>query len=205
VAAEEMPRFEIVHDGRGRSTMPSAFWGAESRLGIEHLPRGDALPEWVYCVPFLDPARQLELLRAVAKQGRRTASVTYGRAAAEERALVRQVLAEADIFFCNEEEAVHLFGSLAAAHAVPGRLLFVTRGASGARVMQGDHATDVPGVAVRELDPTGAGDTFCGTTLALLAAGVHPVRAAEQAVAAAAEMIMDVGPNALLRSSALRD
>src|SRR5262249_58654703 len=126
-------------------------------------------------------------------------------ATAGQPALVRQLLAEADLFFCNEDEAAHLFGSLDGAQAAPGRLLFVTRGARGARVLQGDHATDVPGVAVRELDPTGAGDTFCGTTLALLAAGVHPVRAAEQAVAAAAEMIMDVGPNALLRSSALRD
>jgi len=203
VSADELPRFEIAHDGRGRSTMPTAVWGAESRLTTEHLPRGEALPEWVYCVPFFDPARQLELLRAVKAQGRRTACGTYGRASAGQAPLVRRVLAEADLFFCNEEEAGHLFGGLDAARAAPGRLLFVTRGAAGARVLQGEHATDIPGVAVRELDPTGAGDTFCGTTLALLAAGEHPVRAAEQAVAAAAEMITAVGPAALFHPPTL--
>src|SRR5215468_5451340 len=78
VTADELPRFEIAHDGRGRSTMRSAIWGAESRLSVEHLPEGEALPEWVYCVPFFDPARQLEILRAVKARGRRAAGGTYG-------------------------------------------------------------------------------------------------------------------------------
>ncbi len=199
VPPEELPHFEIAHDGEGRTTMWSAVWGAEERLTPAHLPRGEALPEWVYCVPFVDPARQLEFLRTVKARGRRTAAGTYGRPAAEQTPLVRQVMAEADLFFCNEEEAGALFGGLDSARTVPGRLLFITRGKAGARVFQGEHGTDVPGVVVRELDPTGAGDTFCGTTLALLAVGQHPVRAAERAVVAAAEMITAVGPEALLR------
>ncbi len=202
VPPEELPHFEISHDGFGRATMRRAVWGAEGRLTPAELPSGD-LPEWVYCVPFFEPGRQIDFLRAVGARGRRTAAGTYRRATAAEPGRVREVIARADAFFCNDEEARSLFGDLGAARTAPGRLLFVTRGKRGALVVQGEHATEVPGVAVRELDPTGAGDTFCGTTLARLGLGDHPVRAAEHAVRAAAEMITAVGPAALLRPGPL--
>jgi ribokinase len=201
VPPAELPHFEIAHDGEGRATMRRAVWGAESRLTPAELP--GELPEWVYCVPFFDPKRQLEFLRAVRARGRRTAAGTYRRATSAEPLRVREVMGEADIFFCNEEEASSLFGSLDSARTDPGRLLFVTRGKRGARVVQGAHATDVPGLAVPELDPTGAGDTFCGTTLARLGLGDHPVRAAEHGVRAAAEMVTAVGPAALLQPGPL--
>jgi sugar/nucleoside kinase (ribokinase family) len=202
VPPEDLPHFEISHDGEGRATMRSAVWGAEGRLTPSELPPGE-LPEWVYCVPFFDPGRQIEFLRALGARGRRTAAGTYRRAAAAEPGRVREVMGRADVFFCNEEEARSLFGSLDAARTDPGRLLFVTRGRRGVIVVQGGHATEVPGVAVRELDPTGAGDTFCGTTLARLGLGDHPVRAAERGVLAAAETVTAVGPSALLRPGPL--
>jgi sugar/nucleoside kinase (ribokinase family) len=197
VRAEELPHFEIVHDGQGRATMPRAEWGAEGRLTPADLPEGE-LPVWSYCVPFFEPRRQVDFLTALRARGSRTAAGTYSRAVESDPRRVREVLSLADVFFCNEEEANSLFGTLDAARTEAGRLLFVTRGKSGARVVQGGHATDVPGVAVRELDPTGAGDTFCGTVLARLGLGEHPVRAAENAVRAAAEMVTAVGPTALL-------
>jgi sugar/nucleoside kinase (ribokinase family) len=197
VPPEELPHFEIVHDGEGRASMRRAEWGAEGRLTPADLPDGE-LPEWSYCVPFFEPARQIDFLRALRARGRRTAAGTYSGAIARDSQRVREVLGLADVFFCNEEEARTLFGSLDAARTDAGRLLFVTRGKRGARVVQGGHATDVPGVVVRELDPTGAGDTFCGTVLARLGLGEHPVRAAEHGVRAAAEMITAVGPAALL-------
>ena len=39
---------------------------------------------------------------------------------------------------------------------------FEAEAALGPIVIQGDHVTHVPGTAAIELDPTGAGDTFCG-------------------------------------------
>jgi len=51
------------------------------------------------------------------------------------------------------------------------------------------------------VDPTGAGDTFCGATLAGLAIGQHPVMAARQAIPLAAQTIEAIGPAALLKSS----
>jgi sugar/nucleoside kinase (ribokinase family) len=202
VPPAELPQFEIVHDGEGRATMRRAVWGAEARLTSADLPPGE-LPEWSYCVPFFEPGKQIDFLSALRARGRRTAAGTYRQAAEREPQRVREVTALADVFFCNESEAKALFGSLDAARTEPGRLLFVTRGKRGARVVQGAHSTDVPGVAVRELDPTGAGDTFCGTTLARLGLGDHPVRAAERGVRAAAETVTAVGPAALLEPGPL--
>jgi sugar/nucleoside kinase (ribokinase family) len=197
VPPESLPRFEIAHDGVGRQEMLSFDWGAESLLTPESAPQTPA--DWVYCVALADAGLQRRFLRHYKQRGRRVACGTYGRLASDFRDVLLDVVAESDAFFCNEREAETLFGGLDRAFARPGRLLFVTRGARGAAVFQGQHRTDVPGVPARELDPTGAGDAFCGTTLARLAGGEHPVEAARRAIAAAAEMIGDVGPAALLR------
>ncbi len=200
VLPDQVPRFEIAHYGDGRAELVNAWWGAEALLTVENLP--SSLPADIYvayCGPLADPARQLEFVEHFNALGYRTACGTYGRATANFTDIVRQTLAVADVFFCNENEARLLFGSVEAAHTAPGKLLFVTQNANGAWVIQGAHHTHVAGVAVDELDPTGAGDTFCGTVLASLALGLHPVMAVRRAMAPAAEMVTDIGPAALLR------
>ncbi len=159
----------------------------------------DLPPGLVFCIGLTDPERQLELVRHFKAEGRRVACGTYGGAVREAPDVVREIFAAADVFFCNRSEAIHLFGDLDAARTTPGKLLFVTLSAAGARVIQGRHLSDVPAVKAEELDPTGAGDTFCGTVLADLSSGAHPVQAARHGVAAAAEMVTAVGPAALLR------
>jgi sugar/nucleoside kinase (ribokinase family) len=197
VRPEELPRFEIANYGEGRTEMRSLFWGAEERLRPEEAP--DAEGGWLYCVPFADPALQLAFLRHFKARGTQVACGTYAPLTAAHKGLAQEAAALADAFFCNESEAATLFGGLDGARARPGRLLFVTRGASGARVLQGAHATDLRGQPARELDPTGAGDAFCGTVLAWLVRGAHPVEAARHALAQAAEAVEDVGPRALFR------
>lgn len=198
VAPERLPSFEIAHLGGGRTELRGARWRAEAELDAASLP--DALPrKLVYCIPLTDPRRQLELVRHFSRRGSTVACGTYSGAVTRSPEVVRQVLEAADVFFCNEAEAAGLFGDVEAARTEVGKLLFVTRGARGARVVQGRDATDVAAVAVRELDPTGAGDAFCGTVLALLAGGAHPLAAARRAVAVAAEVVTGVGPEALLR------
>jgi len=128
----------------------------------------------------------------------RLSAGTYGRSVASERDLVRKLFESVDLFFMNENEANLLFGSVKAARARPGQILFVTLGERGAWVIQGGHVTHVPGVPAVELDPTGAGDTFCGATLAGLARGEHPVMAASGAVTLAGEMIGQIGPTRLV-------
>jgi ribokinase len=112
------------------------------------------------------------------------------------------VLRDADILFMNEEEAARFFGSASAAHSRPEQIIYITRGRDGATVIQGDRRTDLQGVTAEAVDPTGAGDTFCGATLVGIASGLHPVMAARHAMPMAAQMTEAIGPAALLRSSA---
>ena len=91
-----------------------------------------------------------------------------------------------------------LFGGTDRVQARPGQIIFITLAERGALVVQGDHVTHVAGQPADDLDPTGAGDTFCGATLAHLTRGEHPVRAAQAAVLLAAEEIGAVGPTRLI-------
>jgi sugar/nucleoside kinase (ribokinase family) len=200
VSPDRLPTFEIAHLGAGRTEIKNIYWRSEANLSPADLP-SDLSHETVYCIGLTDPERQLAFVRHMGSRDRRVACGTYSCAVKDHADVVREILEVADIFFCNESEAVGLFASLEAARTAPGKVLFITRGARGARVIQGDHATDILPVLVEELDPTGAGDTFCGTVLAFLAQGAHPVLAAERGVAAAAEMITGVGPEALFRDS----
>ena len=201
VAPDTLPHFEIAHEPGGRTTYLNAVWGSEALLGAQDVP-DDLEPGLAYVVPMIESGRQLELARHLKAAGWRVACGTYGGATRRFRDIVLATLDLVDIFFCNEPEAIALFGSIQTAAVPAGRLLFITHGAEGARVVQGGHGTDIDPIAVEELDPTGAGDTFCGTTLAGLAAGLHPVAAARRAAAAAADMVTGVGPERLLEPRA---
>ena len=179
--------------------MVRALSGAEPRLHPDDLTEDALDADWACCIPLMDSSRQQAFVTRLKQHGLRVACGTYHAAARSDRARVLEILAAADAFFCNESEGRELFGSADTVSARAGQLLFVTRGDRGALVAQGAHMTAVPAVAVEELDPTGAGDAFCGTALALLARGLHPVEAARVAVAAAAEMVTAPGPEALLR------
>jgi hypothetical protein len=106
---------------------------------------------------------------------------------------------QADVAFMTGREAVGTFGSVEAAAARPGKSMFITHGDRGATVLQGGFSTWVRGVPADRQDPTGAGSTFCGATLAHLMQGRHPVIAAQLAMPLVAEMTEYVGPEALLR------
>ena len=65
-------------------------------------------------------------------------------------------------------------------------LVVLKRGAAGAILATKDRRLVLPGLRVSAVDPTGAGDVFCGCFLARLLAGDAPDAAARYAVAAAA-------------------
>lgn len=199
VPPEQLPHFEIAQHGGGRATLVNAAWGAESQLTPDTLPSELRDTAIVHIAALRTAERQLMFVQACRAMGPvRLSAGTYGRSVAGERDLVRELFESVDLFFMNENEANLLFGDVEAARARPGQVLFVTLGERGALVIQGEYVTHVPGVPAVELDPTGAGDTFCGATLAGLARGEHPVMAARAAVALAAEMIGQAGPTRLL-------
>lgn len=197
VDLDGLPRFEIAYDDDGSVALFREHLGAEPDMTPAMLDLVAELPATAYCVPFMDAHLQRSFVDALRARGCLTVAATYGKAARSDTGLVRSTLDLADLSFCNADEASVLFPGDAAPPT--GRFRFVTRGRRGATVFQGDHRTDVTGRPAQALDPTGAGDTFCGTTMARILLGDHPVEAARQANAAAAEMVAAVGPAALLR------
>lgn len=198
VTPGELPHFEIAHQG-GETTYLKASFGAELDLTPASLPPDLSMYDCIHIIPLGDAQRQLTFLQACRQRGAKRISVgTHLDSIINQPEAVRAIMEQADFFFMNEKEAAGLFGSVETARTRPGKFLFVTLGEQGALVIQGSFATEIPGVPCEALDPTGAGDTFCGATLAHLMQGEHPVMAARLAMPLAAEMTEHIGPTALL-------
>jgi ribokinase len=102
-----------------------------------------------------------------------------------------EVLALVDYMVPNEHEAraLHLDDD----YPGPGTLI-VTHGESGASVRKGGREKWLPAVAVdRVVDPTAAGDAFCGALAAGLAAGIPFGMVLSRAAAAGAHAVTVAG------------
>ncbi len=206
IRPEELPRLEIEHHGGGRATLLHASWGAETRLTPRHMPPEIARASFIHIAALSSAKRQLDFLKAIRQPdtGSRRPLIsagTYARLVYGQTGTVRRLFELADLFFMNDNEAKGLFGSVEQAKTRPDRLLFVTLGEAGALLIEGDRVTRIPGRPTIELDPTGAGDTFCGATLACLAQGISAQAAAQQAAILAAKTVSQAGPAALLPGS----
>lgn len=73
-------------------------------------------------------------------------------------------------------------------------IVAVKRGAAGATIVGKGERHDLAGHRVEELDPTGAGDCFCGTFISLISQGVPLLEAGRQANAAGAIAVTRRGP-----------
>ena len=198
VTPDEIPRMEIEHNENG-TTYLSVYSGAEATLDPAQLPADLSDYSAIHVIGLGSMSRQLAFLQACRQRHASFLSVganLHGYQTDPQKA--KAILDIADALFLNEPEGIALFGSVEAAQAKPGKLIFLTLGAKGARVIQGSVVTHVPALSVEQVDPTGAGDTFCGGTLAFLAQGYHPVEAARRAMPQAAETVGVVGPKALL-------
>lgn len=194
VPPDELPRLEIEHHGGGRATLLDAAWGAEAQLTPDCLEDNLSRYAVVHIAALSSAQRQLNFLSACRQRRARLVSAgTYAKIAYGETETVRVLFEEADLFFMNENEAKGLFGS----GEVTG-LCFVTLGQRGALVFANGQRRRIAGIKANELDPTGAGDTFCGAVLAELARGANPVAAAEAGVRLAAKVVEGSGPSAVL-------
>lgn len=193
ISPDELPRLEIAHHGGGKATLVRASWGAEGLLQPDSLPPEMGEAAYIHIAALSSAERQRAFLEALPPH-RHISVGTYARLVYGNPDGVRALLEQADLFFMNENEANGLFGSVAQAQTRAEAVLFVTLGERGARVIKGTQVTDVPGQPAEELDPTGAGDTFCGAVLAHLARGASPVAAASEAVRCAARAVEVVGP-----------
>jgi 2-dehydro-3-deoxygluconokinase len=111
---------------------------------------------------------------------------------ARARAMIGAAAAMSDYFFPSIEDARQLSGAqsidenLAWAHGLGAKTVFLKLGPDGVVVSDRKRSERIPGIKVKALDATGAGDCFCGAALARLEAGDSIWEAARYANAAAA-------------------
>ena len=200
---EEIAHFEISHVGDHANYIYYSA-GKEAEIDPNGLPADLSSYDLVHVTAMGNALQQRAFFQAcLARGARRISAGTFLKDVQEHSRVVKETLELADIFFMNEQEAAGIFGSPEEAGARPGQLLFITRGKNGVTVVQGSQRTCIPALSAEALDPTGAGDTFCGAALAHLLNGRHPVMAAGLAARLAAQEITLPGPQALLLNDPL--
>ncbi len=168
--------------------------GANSLLAPEHLPPLDGMA-WL----LLQLETPVASVHAWA-QAARAAGVRVALNAAPAQALPQELLDGVDLLIVNEGELAALSGvsgNIAAGMAaIDTPALVVTLGARGscARV-DGAHLLQ-PAFAIKAVDTTGAGDTFCGTLVAALSQGLPFGPALRRAAAASALACTRLGAQA---------
>jgi ribokinase len=96
----------------------------------------------------------------------------------------------ATVLVVNEDEAAEL--ARRGVSPAPDALVITTLGAHGA-VLGGPGGVHVPAFPVTSVDPTGAGDVFCGALAVALAEGAAPTAAVHFACAAGAASVTVAG------------
>ena len=201
VPLDKIPHFEITHFGDKAEYSKSSV---DSELNVDFglFPDDLSMYDAVHITAMGDPEVQKAFYEKCQSQGARLISMGTWLGNIKDKLQIAKFLVEkSNIFFMNEEEALFLFGSLDAVNARTGQTFFITQAEKGALVIQGDYRTQVPGVKAEIKDPTGAGESFCGSALANILLNTHPVMAAMQAARTAAEKISDVSANALMRDT----
>ena len=190
-----LPTLEIVHHGGGRAMLVGASWGAEQVMGADREELADLLSEssfdFVHLAALSSPAHQLALAKKLIQtSGAKISAGTYARAISSDAASVAELMAVSDYFFMNSNEANML---LAGKPEPSDRVVVITDGADGAVIYAQGQVLPIDAVAVQELDPTGAGDTFCGAMLAAVASGAPLLEAGQGAAKLASQVIGQPG------------
>ena len=133
------------------------------------------------------PSIAARLLDAVAPDAR-VAWIFKDDAACFPPDLAARLADRADVVFCNAGERAWLEMSRSSARPA-GQIVFETRGAEGVLIEDGPARFAQSVALVRVNDATGAGDTFAGAALAVLARGGSAQAAALAGVEAAAALL----------------
>ncbi len=113
--------------------------------------------------------------------------------------LVQPVLHRADVILPSLGEAAMLTGKSSDDEgcrfwARQGKTVVLKMGAEGCRIYQGENLITVPGFMVNEVDPTGAGDSFCAAFTIGLLEGMDLQQAGRFANAVGALAVTKQGP-----------
>lgn len=115
------------------------------------------------------------------------------------RTLCGPVIERADVILPSLSEARMLTGAASDEDgcrqwAAQGKLVVLKRGPLGCRIYKGEAIIDAPGFRVQEVDPTGAGDSFCAGFTAALLDGLDLPAAGRFANAVGALAVTQKGP-----------
>lgn len=115
------------------------------------------------------------------------------------RDLVQPVLDRADVLLPSLTEAAMLTGKPSDEEgcrfwAAQGKTIVLKMGAEGCRIYQGENTITVPGYKVHEVDPTGAGDSFCAAFTVAMLEGMDLTQAGRFANAVGALAVTKQGP-----------
>ena len=200
VEADEMPALEIVHHGGGRATLLNARWGAEEKLAPDRLPGSLEGYVGAHIAALSSTSRQSAFALVLRERGVPVLSAgTYARLVYGDRKGVSDLLSKCDFFFMNANEARGMFGSVKDTPILDGKIVFVTDGERGADIFAQEQTMHVNAVPAQEVDPTGAGDTFCGAILAGILSGRTLEAAVQYAAELAARCITMPGTEAVLK------
>lgn len=119
---------------------------------------------------------------------------------AEASAALSEVMTLSSILLPSTSDLAFLFPNLSEIEAIEtmlkseAEIVVLKRGSGGATVVHAGKHYDYPGHSVKEVDPTGAGDCFCGTFISLVAQGFDVCEAGRIANAAGAIAVTRRGP-----------
>ncbi|MGB5566469.1 MAG: carbohydrate kinase family protein, partial [Acidimicrobiia bacterium] len=170
-----LPGFRISYDDSETATYLEIKSGNEAEVDAADVPRRWLTTKWIHIGPLAaSSTNQLRFLERLLERGYGggLSAGTFGRAAAKEPSLVRDLFERVDVAFLNRDEAQLIFPS-----RMPSRtVVCVTEGRTGVRRWDGSKWTQHPTEAVTAVDPTGAGDAFVGGYLgAMLMGDPNPV------------------------------
>jgi len=197
VSPEWLPQFEFSYRS-GTTDYLKATYGAIGMLSPTMLPTDLSKCAHVHVTQLGDVTRQLSFIKACRERGAKQISAGTGLMFVNTQLQeIRAVIQQSNYFLMNLLEAKAVFVSIEFVEIAPEKVLYITLGKLSAYVIQGSASTLVPAISATELDTSGAGDAFCGATLAYLLQGEHSILAARHDGPVVAEMIAQVGPSAL--------
>ena len=191
VAGGTLPSFHIVYDEAQGATYVQATPGMEEELSAADVPEPWLRATLVH-VASLGGSTEAQIafvsgLRARGFSGLLSAG-TWSRAVEDEPEAVGRLLLETDFFFLNQAEAARLLPNGVPLHHRG--VVCVTTGADGVTVHGGDVTRFRPPDVASIVDPTGAGDSFCG---GFLGATVRGLDGAAAGLALAGHCLSDWG------------
>jgi len=168
----------------------------KSELGVAATPRLDLFPLAYLRTKHVHlgtapPAQQLAWLRFLRNRGcvAQISVDMFEHFVATEPDASRQACDLADIIFLNKLEYKGLYGE----NYYPKAPTILKHGPGGADLVADGTSRHVSALAVREIDPIGAGEVLAGVFLALRVQGLREIDALSYAVSAASSSVTEFG------------